>query len=330
MQISWQMIKKLGLGAIPILKLRESLLEESQLTQNYLVLSLGSCLLATFGLIINSAAVIIGAMIIAPLMLPLRGFAFATLEGDIELLRRSFISVIFATFLSIFCSGIVGLIISLPEFGGEILSRTQPTLIDLLIAIVAGGISGYAKIRPSVGDAIPGTAIAVALMPPICVFGLALSQGEWRIASGAGLLYCTNLIGINLACIIIYFLGGYARSNEFARTYPGVFSILIIFLAVPLGISFWQLISKAKIHDSIQKILVTRSLVNRPDINVFQVRVNWNKKPPVVIVKARASNPIEPEVVEIVENRLKRELENPYKVIFEVTPTSVIDSSDEE
>ncbi len=331
MQISWQMIKKLGLGSIPILKLRESLLEESQLTQNYLVLSLGSCLLSTFGLIINSAAVIIGAMIIAPLMLPLRGFAFATLEGDIELLRRSFISVIFATLLSVFCSSIVGLIISLPEFGGEILSRTQPTLIDLLIAIVAGGISGYAKIRPSVGDAIPGTAIAVALMPPICVFGLALSQREWQIAFGAGLLYITNLIGINLACIIIYFLGGYARSNEFARTLSwGVSVILIVLLAVPLGISFWQLISKAKIHDSIQKILVTRSLVNRPDVSVFNVRVNWNKNPPVVLVKARASNPINPEEVKIVEDRLKRELKNPYKVIFEVTPTTVIDSSNDE
>jgi uncharacterized membrane protein len=102
MQRSWNLIKKLGLGSIPILKLRESLLQESKLTQNYLVLSLGSCLLATFGLIIDSAAVIIGAMIIAPLMLPLRGFAFATLEGDIELLRRSFISVIIATFIIYF------------------------------------------------------------------------------------------------------------------------------------------------------------------------------------------------------------------------------------
>ncbi|MDJ0729749.1 MAG: TIGR00341 family protein [Crocosphaera sp.] len=331
MKRSWQIVQKLGLGAIPILKLRESLIQESNLTQNYLVLTLGSCLLATFGLIINSAAVIIGAMIIAPLMLPLRGFAFATLEGDIELLRRSFFSIIFATFLSFFCSGIVGLIISLPEFGGEILSRTQPTLIDLLIAIVAGGISGYAKIQPSVGDAIPGTAIAVALMPPICVFGLALSQGEWQIASGAGLLYCTNLIGINLACIIIYVLGGYAKSNELARTLSWTVSLLlIILLTVPLGISFWQLINKARIHDSIHKILVTRSLVNRRDVSIFNIRVNWNKTPPVVIVKVRAAKPIDPQEVEIVENRLKNELNNPYKVIFEVTPTSIIDSSDEE
>ncbi len=330
MQRTWKIITRLGLGAIPILKLRESLIEESKLTPNYLVLTLGSCLLSTFGLIINSVAVIIGAMIIAPLMLPLRGFAFATLEGDTELLRRSFFSIIFATFLSIFCSAIVGIIIALPEFGDEILSRTQPTLIDLLIAIVAGGISGYAKIRPSVGDAIPGTAIAVALMPPICVFGLALSQGEWQIVSGAGLLYCTNLIGINLACIIIYFLAGYARSNELARTLSwGASLILISMLAVPLGISFLQLINKAKIHDSIQKILVNRSLVNRPDVKIFNIKVNWNQTPSIVRVKVKASHPIEPQEVELVENRLTSQLQNSYKVIFEVTPTTVIDSSDE-
>ncbi|MEA5533198.1 TIGR00341 family protein [Crocosphaera sp. XPORK-15E] len=331
MKRSWEIIKKMGLGAIPILQLRESLFQESKLTQNYLILSLGSCLIATLGLIINSAAVIIGAMIIAPLMLPLRGFSFATLEGDIELLRRSFNAIFIGTFLSIFCSWVVGLIVSIPEFGEEILSRTQPTLIDLLIAIFAGGISGYAKIRPSVGDAIPGTAIAVALMPPICVVGLALAQGEWEIASGAGLLYLTNLIGINLACVIIYFLGGYAKSNELARSLSwGVSLILIMLLAIPLGISFWQLISKAKIHDSIEQILVTRSLVNRRDVKVFNVSINWGKHPPVVLVKVRSVYPIEPDEVKIVETRLKNELEHSFKVIFEVTPTQIIKTSDQD
>ena len=180
MNKNWDFIQKLGLGALPILKLRKSLMDESKLTQNYLVLTIASCFLSTFGLLINSAAVIIGAMIVAPLMLPMRGFAFATLEGDLPLLKRSSIAVSMGTFLTVFCSYLIGVIVGLPEMGSEILSRTQPTLIDLLIAIIAGGISGYAKIRPEVGDAIPGTAIAVALVPPICVVGLAFSQGETK------------------------------------------------------------------------------------------------------------------------------------------------------
>lgn len=177
-----QLLQRLGdqiqvwLSTVPILKLRASLLEESRLSLNFLVLLAGSCVIATFGLIINSAAVIIGAMIIAPLMQPLRGFAFAAIEGDRELLKISTISIVLGTLTGILMSWLTGTLLGIPEFGPEVLARTQPTLIDLAIALVAGAISSYAKVRPEIGDALPGTAIAVALMPPLCVVGLTLSQ----------------------------------------------------------------------------------------------------------------------------------------------------------
>lgn len=101
MSKTWQLFRSFGLGAIPILKLRESLLQDAELNQNYLVLIVSSCLIATFGLLINSTAVIIGAMIIAPLMSPLRGLSFGTLEGDIRLLRSSFLSIALGTLLAI-------------------------------------------------------------------------------------------------------------------------------------------------------------------------------------------------------------------------------------
>lgn len=97
------------------------------------MLIVSSCLIASFGLILNSAPVIIGAMIIAPLMMPLSGFALAALEGDLKLLRRSFTSVIFGTLIGIFCSWVVGTIINIYEFGNQILSRTKPNIIDLLV-----------------------------------------------------------------------------------------------------------------------------------------------------------------------------------------------------
>ncbi len=202
----WKLFRIFGLGAIPILQLRESLIRDSKLTQSYLVLIISSCLIATFGLVINSSAVIIGAMIIAPLMLPLRGLSFAALEGDLTLLRSSFTAIALGSIIAVGTSCLVGLAINLPSVGSEVASRTQPNMIDLLIALVAGGISGYAKIRPAIGDAIPGTAIAVALMPPLCVVGLTLSQAEWQLAQGATLLYLTNLIGISFACLIVYVL----------------------------------------------------------------------------------------------------------------------------
>ena len=325
---AYKLIKDFGLEAIPLLKLRESLLNDAKFTQNYLVLTISSCLIATLGLLINSAAVIIGAMIIAPLMLPLRGMPFATLEGDLKLLRLSFTSIFAATLMSILFSGLVGFIIRIPEFGSEILSRTQPTLIDLLIAIAAGGVSGYAKIRPQVGDAIPGTAIAVALMPPLCVIGIAISQGEWDAATGSSLLYFTNLIGINLACLGVYVLAGYARSSELARTISwGVSILLIVLLTIPLGISFFQLVNHAQVNNSVREILVTRSLVDRPDIEVDKISINWRKTTPEVLVVARTANQITPEEVAIVEQLLEQELALSLKVIFDVTPARLIESN---
>jgi uncharacterized hydrophobic protein (TIGR00271 family) len=124
-------------------QLHESLQQEAQLSQNYVVLIVSSCLIASFGLISNSAAVIIGAMIIAPLMLPLRGVAFAALGGSVELFRNSLISIGVGTGIAVILAWLLGLLIGIPEFGSEVLSRTQPTLVDLGIAVMAGGVSSF-------------------------------------------------------------------------------------------------------------------------------------------------------------------------------------------
>ena len=324
----FKLILRSGFSAISILKLRDSLCKDSRLTQNYLVLSASACLIATLGLLMNSSAVIIGAMIIAPLILPIRGFSFAALEGDRELLKMSAVSLATGTGLAIVCSFLVSWTVGVPEFGSEILARTQPTLIDLVIAIVAGGISGYAKVRPAIGDAIPGTAIAVALMPPLCVVGIALSQGDWQAAQGAGLLYLTNLIGINLACLGVYVVSGYAKSDEFSRTLSwGVSGVLIVLLAVPLGISFGELNRQARVQSTVQKILTDPSMVKRSDIRILQSQVDWTTKPPSIRISVRAVQPITSNEVAMVERQLKTDLNRAFKVLFDVTPSEVVGSS---
>ncbi|NEQ78654.1 MAG: DUF389 domain-containing protein, partial [Okeania sp. SIO2C9] len=135
---------------------------------NYLFLTVSACAIATMGLLSNSTAVIIGAMIIAPLMMPLRGLALAALEGNFQMVSKSLTTVGIGTLVAVVMAWMVGRIVGLPasEFGQEILSRTQPNLADLGVAIAAGAVSGFAKIRPQISDALAGTAISVALMPP--------------------------------------------------------------------------------------------------------------------------------------------------------------------
>ncbi|MEM8613873.1 MAG: DUF389 domain-containing protein [Cyanobacteria bacterium P01_H01_bin.105] len=314
------------LASVPILKLRASLIEDSQLTLNFLVLLTGSCLIATLGLIINSTAVIIGAMIIAPLMMPLRGFAFAAIEGDRELLRISASAIAIGTLVGVGMSWLAGFLMGIPEFGSEVLARTQPTLIDLVIALVAGAISSYAKIRPELGDALPGTAIAVALMPPLCVVGLTLSQGQWIYSGGAFLLYLTNLLGISLACTIVYVVAGYTRDdNQFSRTLSwGVSAALMLLLFVPLGLSSVDLVRKSRLNYSMRTLLSNSALLARRDVELLETRIIWNTSEIELIVQA--TEPITSEEVGIVEQAVASELGQPFRVFFNVVEATRVGS----
>ncbi|MCF3577255.1 TIGR00341 family protein [Planktothrix agardhii] len=203
-----------------VIQMRQDLIAESTLCFNYIVLVITACLIATFGLLSNSTAVIIGAMLVAPIMLPLRGLAFGLLKSDQELSRRGIISIIVGTVVALILSMILGKVTGIQDFGSEVLARTEPTLIDLGIAVVAGGLSGFTKVEKGISDAVAGTAIAVALMPPLCVVGLTLSQGFFDLSYGATLLYLTNLIGIALACMIVFILAGYSRLRKQFATEP--------------------------------------------------------------------------------------------------------------
>lgn len=319
---------QLWLNTVPIIKLRASLLEDAQLTLNFLVLLMSSCLIATFGLIVDSGPVIIGAMIIAPLMLPLRGFAFAAIEGDRELLRISSLSIAIGTILGIMLSYLAGLVLGIPEYGDEVLARTQPNLIDLMIALAAGAISGYAKVRPELGDALPGTAIAVALMPPLCVVGLSLSQGQWEDSGGAFLLYFTNLLGITLACTIVYVMAGYTRStNQFSRSLSwGVSAALIALLVIPLGISSLELIRQRRFNHSVNHILTTSPLLSRQDVELLDTSISWQNSQIDLVV--RAYGPITPAEVAIVEDAISTELGRSFNVSFSVIQAIRVNSAE--
>ncbi|HEY9701507.1 MAG TPA: DUF389 domain-containing protein [Allocoleopsis sp.] len=295
-------------------QMRLNLMEESQLTFSFLALSISACLIASFGLLSNSVAVIIGAMIIAPLMLPLRGVAFGALEGDTKLFKTSFISLISATILAIFLSALIGKIISLPEFGSEVLNRTQPNLIDLGIAIVAGGMSGLAKVKPKISDAVVGTAIAVALMPPLCVVGLSLSQGLWSYSWGAFLLYLTNFLGIILACMIIFICNGYTQINH-ALSWT---LILTAILLIPLGISFLELLAQAQLQYKLKKILLNQTVTVGQQVQLINTQVKWNNPHPIVYLNVKAKKQITSKQVKLLEEFIEKQMGKKFIFVFEV------------
>ena len=111
-------------------QLQTELLDESTLDSSYLILIVSSCAIATFGLLANSTAVIIGAMIIAPLMLPIRGLAFGALAGNVILFRKGITSLVLGSLLAIAIAYCLGLLVGISSFGSEVLARGKPTLLD--------------------------------------------------------------------------------------------------------------------------------------------------------------------------------------------------------
>jgi uncharacterized hydrophobic protein (TIGR00271 family) len=163
--------------------------------------------IATLGLVLNSPAVIIGAMLISPLMNPILASGLALASGNLVPGLRAAFNLFLSCAAAIFFAVLLVVILPFREMTTEIAARTQPNVLDLLIALFSGAVGSVAICREVKGvvTSIPGVAIAVALMPPLCVvgYGIALalvfdSETGWRVASGGGLLFLTNLVAITL------------------------------------------------------------------------------------------------------------------------------------
>ncbi|HIK44553.1 MAG TPA: DUF389 domain-containing protein, partial [Leptolyngbyaceae cyanobacterium M65_K2018_010] len=284
----------------------------------FLVMVIGSCLIATFGLLSNSAAVIIGAMLIAPLMLPIRGTAFGILDANKRLIRRGLVSLVVGTLLSVAMAWGIGQLTGIASFGSEVTARTQPNLLDLGVAIAAGGLAGFAAVDKKLSSSFAGVAIAVALMPPICVVGLWLSRGEWYFALGATLLYLTNLFGITLASMVAFVAKGYAPFQQARR--PIIITLFFTtLLLLPLGASTAQMVRQNQLETSLKTVLLDRTLTFQR-LTLVDMAVNWLATPPEVFLTVRSAEPISPREVELLEKFLEREMGRPFKLHFFVSP----------
>ena len=181
-----------------------------------------STVIATLGLLANSAAVVIGAMIIAPLMSPIIAASYGLVARRLPLTFRSLFTVLAGTLLTIGVAFLITEIIGWKLAGPELIARMKPSLLDLGVAIAAGAAAAYAYTRPGVSSALAGIAIAVALVPPLCTVGITLAMGEEMsvevglaretyTAKGPFLLYLTNFLGIIFAGSFVFFLQYYRR-----------------------------------------------------------------------------------------------------------------------
>ncbi|MEJ2094692.1 MAG: DUF389 domain-containing protein, partial [Gammaproteobacteria bacterium] len=207
---------------------------------DFTVMMLLAATLASLGLLQDSTAVVIGAMLVAPLMGPLVAAGLALAQGNFALFRSA---------LSVSVSGILlGLGVSLffgamnPGFEAsmEIEARGNPDVLDLVIAFASGMVAAYAMGRPNVSGTLAGVAIAAALLPPLAVVGIGLTNDELIIAGNAAILFATNLVAIILGAAMIFRLLGMhvaiseAGTSRWVRRATMSFALLAVILAAPL------------------------------------------------------------------------------------------------
>ncbi len=182
------------------------------LNANYVLELLLSAGIATFGLVLNSPAVVIGAMLISPLMGPILAAGLAFAASDLYLGLKSFLGIIASVITAVLFAALLVWMLPFQSPTTEILARTKPNLLDLGVALFSGLAGSLVVCRGGGGGgvtALPGVAIAVALMPPLCTVGFGIGSGwNWPIISGAMLLFVTNLVAIGASAFLVFYLEG--------------------------------------------------------------------------------------------------------------------------
>ena len=326
-------------------ELHRSYDDDARLNESFVVLTLGASLIATLGLLADNAAVVIGAMVVAPWILPLRVAVFAILVGDWRLLPRSALTLAAGAIVTVLLSMSLGLIAQangllivdsftgVDDFTGEIQSRLTPTLLDLGIALAAGAIATYAKVNPGAVSSMAGTAIAVALVPPVCVMGLMLAAGDFTDARGAGLLYAANLLGILIGGIsVLAIREPYFRDKLRRQRRSRLPLLLALALASWVGFKLYGRYeqhlyavkrdnAKVKIEKGISAYLKqrTQTFGSNDSLELENILFDWpdywsSNQTPKILLVVRVTNPTTPSYkqVQIIQDRINKRLSEQF------------------
>ncbi len=189
------------------------LVEEATPDFDFFYLIVLSVLMASFGMLAGSEAVVIGSMLIAPIMSPVLALALGLSMSNHSLILRSAGTLVRATALAIGASALAALLFSFSSFGSgdavdlfTIISRTEPSLLYFAIAIVAGLAVAYTIAQPHLSATLPGVAVAVALMPPLAAVGIGIANMSLAIAAGALVMFIVNVAGIIFAAMLTFSL----------------------------------------------------------------------------------------------------------------------------
>lgn len=296
-------------------------------TIEYYILIILSCIIATNGLIMDSTAVIIGAMIVAPLMTPILAFSLGVIWGDLRLIKTSMQSIIKGTLLAVVISAAIAYLVPLPDYSQEILSRTKPTLYDIIVAIASGIVGAYGYANKRISATLVGIAIAVALMPPLCTIGIGLGTFNKSVTTGAVILYVINLISISLAGAAVFWgmkiHPAMADKEEVTKRalYQIILSIVILTgIAIPLGIYMYER------YHMVSALKVSREIIESEftDSAIFSMKTKKIESGYILHVTLTGEKKPETDRITEMEKRIQSRSEDIKKIKLQFIQSSVL------
>ena len=282
----------------------------SKLRQNakmgiaYIVLLIVSVLMATTGLFQNSAPTIIGAMILAPLMGPIIALAMAAVRFDGGLFRQSIKTLALSLLVALGLSAVFAYFLPFFHVTDQMAMRTHPNLLDLAVAILAGIAAAYGYANSKVGESLAGVAIAVALVPPLCVAGVGIGWMDIHLFAGSFLLFLANVIGIIVAAGIVFYLMGFA-SQKYAAAAFFIKMLMLSFIIIPLWLSTRTFFIEERIYAQIASLNHTIALSGT---KIVIQKVTRDKERFVLNVRLVAAHPLSQKQKESLIEHIKKAL----------------------
>jgi len=262
-----------GDGALDRSLILASVARDARLDKKFLLLIILAAMIATLGLLQSSTAVVIGAMLVSPLMGPIMGLGFGLATIESNLIRRSLVTLAAGMAVAVLVAMLIIWLSPIKDVTPELRARTQPTLLDLGVAVV-GGIAGVYAIMRKLSGVMVGVAIATALVPPLSTVAFGLVTGRFDFALGAALLFLTNTLAIAFAATIVARLNHFGPSLTPQHTAMQVVGIALTLgiLSIPLALTLNSLAGEVRARSVVQTEL--RALLGENDrVDSLNVRM---------------------------------------------------------
>lgn len=279
--------------------------------ERFSVLLFLSTIIATYGVLGDSTATVIGAMIIAPLMVPIVATAAALVMGDRNRAGCALLTVVAGVIgvitVAFICGAIHPKVISFTS-NLQITARVSPSLTDLIVALASGIAGAFAVSRDDVADSLPGVAISISLVPPLAVTGISLSQGEFIAASGSFLLFITNFLSILLAGGLTLSLMGLSaasiqeRKEAIRRRSFVVIVIGVLLVAIPLSISSYKVARQS--HLELQAKRVALRWLEQSNFDLIRIDADMNGLE--IVISGSGPSPVLSEFGQALREKIKK------------------------